>query len=136
MTKAAQQILEGALRLPQRERATVANSLLESLEPSGAIRIRDETRATFEELTEQWREATCFLSSLTDIVAHPAYQRIIGMGREAIPLLLDELKRQPDHLFWALKAITGEDPVPAAMRGDIRAMSEAWLAWGREHGYL
>lgn len=35
MTKAAQQILKGALSLSERERATVANSLLESAPPPG-----------------------------------------------------------------------------------------------------
>jgi len=67
---------------------------------------------------------------------HPAYQQIIGMGRSAIPLLLDELQQEPDHWFWALSAITGEDPVPLHMRGNVAGMTESWLKWGREHGWL
>src|ERR1700687_4065288 len=66
----------------------------------------------FRELARQWKEATEFTSSTTQMVMHPAYQQIIGMGREALPFLLAELRRKPDHWFWALKAITGEDPVP------------------------
>ncbi len=95
-----------------------------------------ELRARFKVLGEQWRQATAFMSSLSDMVTHPTYQQIIGMGGEAVPLLLEELKRQPDHWFWALKAITGEDPVSEAIRGNVDAMREAWLAWGREHGNL
>lgn len=45
-----------------------------------------------------------------EMAMHPAYQRIIGLGPEVAPLLLRELERQPDHWFWALKALTGADP--------------------------
>lgn len=67
---------------------------------------------------------------------HPAYQQIIGMGPVAIPLLLRELQKSPDHWFWALKAITDVDPVPASERGRQKQMAAAWLRWGKEHGYL
>jgi hypothetical protein len=67
---------------------------------------------------------------------HPAYQQIIGMGMEVVPLLLGELARELDHWFWALKAITGVDPVSPASRGKMREMAEAWFHWGRQQGYL
>jgi hypothetical protein len=66
---------------------------------------------------------------------HPAYQMIIGMGPEAVPLLLRELESNVDNWFWALRAITEEDPVPASARGDGEAMAKAWLDWGRDQGY-
>ena len=34
------------------------------------------------------------------------YQRIIGMGLPVVPLILEELEREPDQWFWALEAIT------------------------------
>ena len=64
------------------------------------------------------------------------YQRIIGMGPAAVPLILEELQREPDHWFWALEAITQEDPVPAAARGKIGDMADAWIAWGKQQGYI
>lgn len=96
---------------------------------SAALRVR------FDQLVEEWREATRFISSLTDMMTHPAYQRIIGMGAAAVPLLLEELRHQPDHWFWALQSITGENPVPEEARGDIEGMGAAWLSWGQRHGY-
>ena len=33
------------------------------------------------------------------------YQRIVGMGL-SVPLILEELRREPDQWFWALEAIT------------------------------
>jgi hypothetical protein len=65
----------------------------------------------------------------------PSYQRIIGMGPTVTPLLLRELERDPDYWFWALKAITGTDPVPAASRGKVREMARYWLDWGKGRGY-
>ena len=88
----------------------------------------------FRELAEQWRNASAHMSSVTDIVMLPSYQQIIGMGRFAIPLILRELEQRPEHWFWALKAITGEDPVSPASRGRIRDMADAWIEWGRQHG--
>ncbi len=67
---------------------------------------------------------------------HPAYQQIIGMGQDAIPLILAEMKRKPGHWFWALKSITGEDPVLPEQRGRIKKMTEAWINWGRNQGYI
>jgi hypothetical protein len=65
---------------------------------------------------------------------HPAYQRIIGLGTAAVPLILAELEKDLDQWFWALKAITGEDPVPPESRGKMREMADAWLNWGRKKG--
>ena len=89
----------------------------------------------FAALMQQWREGTAFTSSATAMSMHPAYQQIIGMGDAALPLIFHELRREPDHWFWALKAITGEDPVSPADRGQIEKMAAAWLHWADERGY-
>ena len=54
---------------------------------------------TFHELVATWRKETRFTSSVTDMAMHRSYQRIIGLGPAAVPLLLRELERQPDHWF-------------------------------------
>ena len=86
----------------------------------------------FNSLVATWCQEVRFTSSLTQMVLHPKYQRIIGMGFTAVPFLLGELERKPDHWFWALHAITGADPVKPEDRGKLRKMAEAWLKWGRE----
>ena len=65
----------------------------------------------------------------------PSYQQVIGIGPSVVPYLLRELKYFPDHWFWALNAITGEDPVPPESKGKFQKMTEAWLDWGRKKGY-
>lgn len=89
----------------------------------------------FTILKTEWESETALFSSVTDIALHPAYQQIIGMGKDVIPLMLAELKRKPGHWFWALKAITGEDPVLPEQRGLIKEMTAAWLRWGHRQGY-
>ncbi len=76
------------------------------------------------------------LSSTSAMVRHPAYQAIIALGMPVVPLLLRDLQREPVHWFEALEAITGENPVLPAHHGDIPAMADDWLAWGRKHGLI
>ncbi len=86
----------------------------------------------FEELAATWKEETMFESSATALIAHPAYLRIVGLGRQVVPLLLKSLDAKPDHWFAALTALTGADPVAASDRGDVARMAEAWVRWGKE----
>jgi hypothetical protein len=95
-----------------------------------------KTREIFEQCVQEWRRATRFESSSTEIFMNPAYQRIIGLGPDVIPLILRSLAERHEHWFWALRALTGENPVSEANAGDVEAMSQAWLTWGREHGYI
>src|SRR5436189_3535977 len=87
---------------------------------------------TFHNLVSDWRKGRGPVSSVTQMVMHPSYQRIIGLGQPAIPLILGEMKQQPDQWFWALKAISGENPVPQEHAGDVKRMTEDWLNWGSE----
>ncbi len=57
---------------------------------------------------------------------HPAYQQIIGLGKQAIPFLLRELDQKSGRWFWALKSITREDPV-LQHRRNTQEMIKAWL---------
>ena len=103
--------------------------------PVGSSR-EESLRLAFRRLTDEWRRNRGFTSSATEMAMQPAYQRIIGMGPAAAPLILRELEQEPDHWFWALKAITGADPARPEDRGDIIAMQRAWLDWGRRRGLL
>jgi hypothetical protein len=89
----------------------------------------------FEALAAKWKEDTRFESSPYRMAAHRCYQKIIGMGQAAVPLLLRELRTAPDLWFEALRAITGEQPVKKSHAGDIDAMARDWLEWGERNGY-
>ena len=90
----------------------------------------------FEHLADEWARDTLYESRIDRMVLHPAYQQIIGMGKAAVPLILQRLSAKPDHWFPALQAITGENPVPPDDMGNIGAMSKQWLRWGRQRGII
>jgi len=95
----------------------------------------DSNLAGFEKLATQWKEGRAPSATVMRMAMHPAYQQIIGMGKKATPLILAELTRDVDHWFWALNAIEGVDPVPAASKGRLKQMVQAWFQWARERGY-
>ena len=94
-----------------------------------------ELARRFRALAAEWKTGRGHSSSITKMANHPAYRKIAAMGPRAIPLVLRELEREPDHWFWALKEITNVNPVPEADRGDIEKMARHWIAWGRAQGY-
>ncbi len=94
-----------------------------------------ELREKFNNLAETWEKETVNLSSAQEIILHPAYQRIIGMGPIIIPVILERLKKTHNFWFWALWALTDVNPVQESERGFLSAMTEAWLRWGEENGY-
>ena len=94
-----------------------------------------EAEEFFRSVREEWLKERPLGVDVAGMVAHPAYQRIIGMGEEAVPFILQELERRPDHWFWALYAITGSDPVSEDAQGNLSKMTDAWLDWGHKNGY-
>ncbi len=96
---------------------------------------KTELETTFHSLVEQWKSETRGISSTEQLSLHPAYQQIIGMGPNVIPLLLRELENNSGRWFWALKAISREEPVTPEQQGKTQEMIAAWLNWGREKGY-
>lgn len=103
--------------------------------------------AEFRRLRQQWQEETVWTSSSTEnapgsdsitlhMILHPAYQMIIGLGPDVVPYILSDLKSNPHHWGWALRSITRQNPVPDGNEGDVVAISDAWLSWGRERGLI
>lgn len=90
---------------------------------------------TFSELVDEWHRERGATSSITAMAMCPSYQKIIGLGPRAIPLIMRRMEvegGQPDMWFWALRVLTGADPVADSDRGDTVRMAQAWLRWGRE----
>jgi hypothetical protein len=92
-------------------------------------------REEFLACSRQWKRETMTTSSLTDVATHPSYQRIIGLGPEVLPLVFADLRETGAPWFWALRALTGKNPVPADHRGNMKLTTHDWLEWAREHGY-
>ena len=85
----------------------------------------------FDALVAEWRRSRDRGSS-TDNLVNDAYGQIVAMGWAVVPLLLREVENESGHWFTALRWITTADIVTPEMRGNIPAIREAWLKWGRE----
>lgn len=103
------------------------------------VEIDKPTYSTIErdfcELAKQWKEERPYGADISEMVMHPAYQRIIGMGADVVPFLLKDLEREPEHWFWALYSITGVNPIPPKSEGKLEEMAKAWIEWGKKQGY-
>lgn len=126
------------IMLQNRMRETTASNAYMNYTTRLAARAnrRAELKRLFDRYADDWKTQTAHVSVLSRRVLHSSYQRIIGLGQEALPLILHQLSSQPDHWFWALQSISGEDPVRPEDIGKFDAMRNAWIIWGRDRGLV
>ena len=94
-----------------------------------------EEEEQFLQLLSEWRKDTAFQSSPRVITSHSAYQKIIDIGKPALPFIFEDMRKNGGWWYPALRAITGANPVPRDARGNRTLNDEAWLRWGRDNGY-
>jgi len=122
-------------RAPDTKMRSVPNKAWGSSSRASVSCVPREIAKRFDHLYDRWDEDTAPLSSITQIVLHPAYQQIIGLGRLVIPLVFQKLLQEPVHWSWALSAITGESPVADEDAGNADRTRDAWLRVAREKGW-
>lgn len=98
--------------------------------------VKRSAEREFDTLADEWLGDTRYESRVQSMILHPSYQRIIGMGDRALPLILKRMAREPGHWFPALHALTTDRPVPPSDDGDLNAMTRGWLQWGRKRQLL
>lgn len=103
--------------------------------PGGSM-TDDDAAQEFELLARRWRTERPRGGNVTAMARVPSYQAIVAMGERAVTPILRRLSVEPDHWFYALHRISGENPVPTESEGKSNAMAEAWVKWGRERGYI
>lgn len=86
-----------------------------------------DVAVAFELAANEWRADTATDGNAVAIVMHPAYQRIIGLGPQAVPLIIDALRDEVDHWFWALGAIVGFDAAEGAQ--SLVEAAQRWIDW-------
>jgi len=106
-----------------------------SIKGSPDIPPKETLEEQFRRLAGTWHNETAYLSSMSEASSHPAYQEIICLGPEVVPLLLRDLEAHHTHWFAALRALTGAEPIPPQVAGNIPKMVEAWLNWAKDNGY-
>lgn len=110
--------------------------LADALSSVRSIGITDQLEERFREQADKWERETRHLSSPTQMMMHPSYHAILGMGQEVVPLLVRDLQQNRRSWFWALSYLTHENPINPKDAGKMDAMIKAWVGWGKEKGLL
>lgn len=88
-------------------------------------------RERFNVLYDRWYKDTEFLSSVGSIINHPAFNAIVGMGKDAVPYILDKIDKEPSPLVWALNLI-----FKSKVSNDSRlTVSDACKLWVKRLNY-
>lgn len=93
-------------------------------------------RVEFNRIASKIMEDTKYSSRAADIIEHPEHKKLIEAGDVVIKYILQDMQKTPAHWFMTLYLLTGEIVIKEEHRGIVPAMTEDWLAWGRENGYL
>jgi hypothetical protein len=125
-----------SLRFPVVDIATVNKANFFVVKSKAGSSEQAELENQFNGLAKKWKEETGGYSSVGSMVMHPAYLEIISHGDKMIPFILKDLQGTPSHWFIALKTLARTSPVKPEDAGNIKKMTEAWLAWGNANGKL
>ncbi len=105
------------------------------IKPPSASPPKENLEPRFRRLASIWHEAVAHQSSSTLRNNHPAYREIIALGPDVVPLLLRDMQEHHTHWFAALREITGANPVPESVAGNVPQIVDAWLRWAKDQGY-
>ena len=129
---------------------TYAQRLPSTLQSSGQYRVSFSTSSksvgkyspspsdfisSFYAILRRWQSETKFLSDPNKITEHSSYKAIVANAHNVKDLIVDELKREPSFLVWALDDAFNERPYPPTAIGDIKQMTEAWILWADRNAH-
>lgn len=92
-----------------------------------------QLKKRFDFYNSIWKNETIFSSSISEITNNSAYRSIIGLGQEVLPFIIDDLKHNDSHWFYALEALTGQNPIKENHKGVVPLMKEDWIEWAKEN---
>jgi hypothetical protein len=81
-----------------------------------------------------WQKETKFASNISAMVQNANFKNILSLGKPAVPIILQEINKNPSNLVWALNYIEGfnisRSPISI---GDACRM---WIKWGHNRGLI
>lgn len=80
----------------------------------------------FANLYKAWLKNTRLQSSVFSIIEDNNFKRIIEMGEKAIPLIIEEIDKNPSTLVWALNIITNTT-VSSTQRLTVTEACRRWV---------
>ena len=80
----------------------------------------------FTNLYKAWITKTRLQSSVFSIIEDNNFKRIIEMGEKAIPLIIEEIDKNPSTLVWALNIITNTS-ISSTQRLTVTEACRKWV---------
>lgn len=94
--------------------------------------INDQTNSNitlkviFNDAYARWKQRTKFYSFSHQIIEDPDFQKIIAIGKPAVPLILEKLREQPSLIVWALNLIY-QEKISNNPRTTIEDACKLWI---------
>jgi hypothetical protein len=82
----------------------------------------------FKELSLRIRNHARF-TKLEFLIQEAAYKELIAMGKDILPLLIQELEVNPEYWFHALKTITSQNPIKRGNQNKNSLIANDWKEW-------
>jgi hypothetical protein len=100
----------------------------------------DSIEDKFMSIAKMWKRETMMSSLVAEKITNLNYQTIIGLGmtykEKILYLILKDLEQEQEYWHYALKSITGENPVPKGMVNNLDVVRQSWLQWARENNKI
>ena len=100
------------------------------------IELNDEARVYFDMWRNQWLDETKYNSNISSSMQHPLYSKILSLGDIIVPFLIMDLRENKTHWFYALTALTGENPILKEHSGQVDNMIADWVKWAEVNSII
>lgn len=87
----------------------------------------DGVKSQFERYAATWEEQASYMSTVYEMTRLPSYRRIVDLGPDVVPHIIERMRTKPGHWFWALKEIVGEDKAAGAIT--LAEATRRWIEW-------
>lgn len=87
-------------------------------------------------MLRRWKSETAIYSDPNKITSHPSFLAMVKNAELITPLIIAELKIRPSLLVWVLDDAFADKPYPKSATGNIKEMTNAWIAWAEHHGQV
>ena len=76
------------------------------------------------------------VSAPKKIILHPAYQTILGRGKEVLPDILHDLQKNGGAAWFHALYYLAEQHDAAAGTKTVSDAAAAWIEWGYKNNYI
>jgi len=87
----------------------------------------------FDELYSKVIKETLFSSSSDRFLENSNFKKITSFGYKIVPAILEEIRKKPSNIVWALNIITNQKI--SAKDTSIEEACQLWVNWGKKNKF-